>query len=310
MAPESSSPSRYRGRFAPSPTGRLHLGSLLAAVGSWLRARQRGGDWLVRIEDLDPPREVAGASAAILAGLVAFGLEPDATVRHQSGRGDAYAAALAHLVAAGLAFPCRCSRVQVEARGGHHGRCTQADADADADADEASTAWRLRVDDGEVAFTDAIQGEYRQDVGRAVGDVVLRRRDGLWAYQLAVVVDDADQGITEVVRGADLLESTPRQILLQRALGLATPAYAHLPVLLDPAGHKLSKQARSMPVDPGDPLPALRLVLRLLGVPANALPAAGPPERLLAAAVPAFDLARVPAAPSLRSAAWQSMANG
>jgi glutamyl-Q tRNA(Asp) synthetase len=306
MAEESSSSTRYRGRFAPSPTGRLHLGSLLAAVGSWLRARQRGGDWLLRIEDLDPPREVAGASAAILADLVAFGLEPDAAVRYQSGRGDAYAAALARLVAAGRAFPCRCSRVQVEARGGHHGRCT----DAIADADEPSTAWRLRVDDGEVAFIDAIQAEYRQDVGRAFGDVVLRRRDGLWAYQLAVVVDDADQGITEVVRGADLLDSTPRQILLQRALGLATPAYAHLPVLLDPAGHKLSKQARSMPVDPADPLPALRLVLRLLGVPADALPAAGPPVRLLAAAVPAFDLGRVPAAPSLRSAAWQSMANG
>jgi glutamyl-Q tRNA(Asp) synthetase len=306
MPPESSSTPRYRGRFAPSPTGALHLGSLLAAVGSWLRARQCGGDWLVRIEDLDPPREVPGASAAILAGLAAFGLEADATVRYQSGRGDAYAAALATLVAAGLAFPCRCSRVQVQARGGHHGRCT----DAAADADDGWTAWRLRVDDGEVAFTDAVQGAYRQDVGREVGDVVLRRRDGLWAYQLAVVVDDADQGITEVVRGADLLDSTPRQILLQRVLGLATPAYAHLPVLLDAAGNKLSKQARSAPVDPDDPLPALRRVLRLLGLPAEVLPATGTPSRLLAAALPHFDLARLPATSSLRSATWQSGANG
>jgi glutamyl-Q tRNA(Asp) synthetase len=306
MAPESSSTTRYRGRFAPSPTGVLHLGSLLAAVGSWLRARQCGGDWLVRIEDLDPPREVAGASAAILAGLAGFGLEPDAPVRYQSGRGEAYAAALATLVGAGLAFPCRCSRLQVEARGGHHGVCT----DADLDADGRSIAWRLGVDAGEVAFTDAIQGDYRQDVGREVGDVVLYRRDGLWAYQLAVVVDDADQGITEVVRGADLLDSTPRQIVLQRALGLPTPAYAHLPVLLDPAGHKLSKQARSLPVDPADPLPALRLVLRVLGVPAGILPATGTPARLLAAALTGSDLGRVPPTPSLCSAAWQSMANG
>jgi glutamyl-Q tRNA(Asp) synthetase len=307
MTPESSSPSTYRGRFAPSPTGALHLGSLLAAVGSWLRARQCGGQWLVRMEDLDPPREVAGASAAILAGLAGFGLVPDGPVRYQSGRGAAYAEALARLVDAGLAFPCRCSRAQVEARGGHHGRCA---GTADATGAGAATAWRLRVAAGEVAFTDAIQGRYRQDVGKVVGDVVLRRRDGLWAYQLAVVVDDADQGVTEVVRGADLLDSTPRQIVLQRALGLATPAYAHLPVLLDDAGHKLSKQARSLPVDPADPLPALRLVLRLLGVPAGALPAAGGPAQLLAAALPRFELARVPAVPSLRSAAWQPMANG
>lgn len=304
MTPESSSPRRYRGRFAPSPTGVLHLGSLLAAVGSWLRARQHGGAWLLRIEDIDPPREVAGASAAILDGLARFGLEPDEPVLYQSGRSAAYAAALAALVADDRAFPCRCSRAEVEARGGHHGRC------GGADDGRGPPAWRLQVDTGTVAFTDAVQGPYAQDVGREVGDFVLRRRDALWAYQLAVVVDDADQGITEVVRGADLLDSTPRQIVLQRALGLPTPAYVHLPVLLDPAGHKLSKQARSTPVDPADPLPALRLVLRLLGLPATGLPTAGPAAALLAAALPQFDPARLPATPSLRSAAWQAEANG
>lgn len=280
-----------RGRFAPSPTGPLHFGSLLAAFGSWLRARHAGGAWLVRIEDIDPPREVAGASEDQLRTLAAFGLVSDEPVVRQSGRSALYQAALDRLLAQGDAFACHCSRSTLAARGGVHRACEPG-------ARRWDPAVRLRVPDGSIVqFEDAIQGTVVQDVAREVGDVVLRRADGLWAYQLAVVVDDAAQAITEVVRGADLLESTPRQILVQRALGLPTPRYAHLPLVVDAEGRKLSKSLSSLPVDGRDPLPALRAAWAALGQRAQALDGAGSVDALLAAAARAFDPARIPMGP-------------
>ncbi|MFT3668062.1 MAG: tRNA glutamyl-Q(34) synthetase GluQRS [Pseudoxanthomonas sp.] len=252
---------RYRGRFAPSPTGRLHFGSLVAALGSWLLARHHDGEWLVRVEDLDPPREVPGAAEAQLATLAAFGMTSDLPVVWQSRRHDLYAEALGQLLADGAAFECRCSRTDLTAVGGIHRACVARDPARPA-------AFRLRVaDDSRVAFVDGLQGPVEQAVDREVGDVVLRRADGFWAYQLAVVVDDADQGITDVVRGADLLDSTPRQILLQRALGLTTPHYLHLPLIVDAEGQKLSKSMAALPVDDDAPVPALRAAWRVLGQP-------------------------------------------
>ena len=217
----------------------------------------------------------------------------------QSARGDAYAVALRTLLAAGDAFACHCSRSEIEAVGGVHRRCVG----------HAHTgrepAIRLRVPDGVVVFHDRIQGLIVQDLGREVGDFVLRRSDGYWAYQLAVVVDDADQGITDVVRGADLLDSTPRQILLQRALGLPQPRYAHLPLLLDSRGRKLSKTDAAHPVDPNNPLPALRTAWSELGQPADALATSHDLPGLLAAAQAAFDPHRIPATASTKVAAMQ-----
>ena len=281
----------YRGRFAPSPTGPLHFGSLVAALGSWLLARHAGGEWLVRVEDLDPPREVAGAATGQLRALAGFGLESDGSVLWQSTRGDAYQAALDQLLAAGLAFACHCSRAALAADGGIHRRCVPG-------ARRADPAIRMRVGDGtRVAFEDAIQGRFEQDVAAEVGDFVLRRADGPWAYQLAVVVDDADQGITDVVRGADLLDSTPRQRLLQRALGLPTPRHAHLPLVLDGEGRKLSKSLAALPVDAADPLPALRAAWSVLGQTAAAVADAGAIDAWLRAARAAFDPAAIPVGP-------------
>ncbi|MFC3552168.1 tRNA glutamyl-Q(34) synthetase GluQRS [Lysobacter cavernae] len=287
--PPTTPPAPYRGRFAPSPTGDLHFGSLLAAFGSWLLARQAGGTWLVRVEDLDPPREVAGAVQRQLDALAAFGLHSDEAIVRQSERGTLYQAALDRLLAQGLAFHCHCSRTGLAAAGGIHRRCVAQGARTD-------PAVRLRVaDHGVVAFDDAVQGVYAQDVARAVGDFVLRRADGYWAYQLAVVVDDAAQGITDVVRGADLLDSTPRQILLQRALGLPTPRYAHLPLVLGADGRKLSKSEAALPIDRDDPLPALRAAWLRLGQDPAALAGAGSVAALLARAQSDFVVAAIPA---------------
>jgi len=248
-----------RGRFAPSPTGRLHFGSLVAALGSWLFARHADGRWIVRMEDLDREREVQGAAERILATLDAFGLVSDEDIVYQSRRSDRYAAALARLERDGHAYRCWCSRTDLEPRGGiHPSECV-------AQPRERAPAWRLRVRDHVLAFDDAIQGPQQQDLAREVGDFVIWRADGACAYQLAVVVDDAAQEIDQVVRGADLLDSTPRQILLQRLLGLPQPAYAHLPLALGTDGRKLSKHAASLPVDARDPLPALRAALHFLG---------------------------------------------
>ena len=278
----------HRGRFAPSPTGPLHAGSMLAALGSWLLARQAGGEWLLRIEDIDPPREVAGAASDQLRTLAAFGLHHDGEIARQSRRGHLYRDALDRLLMRGQAFECHCSRSELAASGGIHRQCV-------ATAPRADPAIRLRVADGcEIAFEDAVHGRIVQRVGRDVGDFVLLRADGLWAYQLAVVVDDAEQGITDVVRGADLLDSTPRQILLQRALGLPTPRHAHLPLLLGDDGRKLSKSDAALPVDTADPLATLRALWHCLSqapLPADAMRSTA---AFLDAAATAFRLERVP----------------
>jgi glutamyl-Q tRNA(Asp) synthetase len=291
---------RYRGRFAPSPTGPLHAGSLVAALASWLDARAHGGAWLVRIEDVDGPRCVAGADEEILRQLSACGLTPDETPWRQSTRGEAYTAALAELVLAGQAYACACTRKEIDAfwaargvppapeaeraypgtcRGGLQGR--------------APRAVRFRVR-GSVRWQDRRLGPQCQDVAVAVGDFVLKRADGPWAYQLAVVVDDAAQGITHVVRGEDLADNTPRQILLQRALhgaaalglrGPIRPAYLHTPLVLAEDGHKLSKQNGAQAIDGARPLFALQAAGRVLGLPELGSPGV---SDWLAAAVPAW----------------------
>jgi glutamyl-Q tRNA(Asp) synthetase len=261
---------RYRGRFAPSPTGPLHAGSLVAALGSWLDARAHDGTWLLRIEDIDPPREAPGATGDILATLAACGLEPDEAVLRQSERASAYAEALQRLLEAGLAYGCACSRSDAEqaARaaglpaGMYAGTCR-----AGTGARPARSV-RLRVPDPPddmIDFVDRAAGHCAQPLAREVGDFVLRRADGLWAYQLAVVVDDAAQGITDVVRGADLLDNTPRQIWLQRCLGLPTPRYLHLPLVTNAQGEKLSKQTGAPAIDRDDVLGELERAWRHLG---------------------------------------------
>ena len=262
----------YRGRFAPSPTGPLHAGSLVAALASWLDARAHGGAWLVRIEDVDKPRCVAGADEEILRQLAACGLLPDEPPQWQSQREPLYQEALDRLVAAGGAYPCACSRKDIElawraqgrerSRGGelvYPGTCRTGLQGREA------RAWRLRVPEGVVAWTDRRVGVHLQDVAAEVGDFVLKRADGLFAYQLAVVVDDGAQGITHVVRGEDLVDNTPRQLLLQRALGLPQPSYLHAPLVLGPNGEKLSKQNGAMALDLRDPRAALASAAATLG---------------------------------------------
>lgn len=292
VQPADSRAPPYRGRFAPSPTGDLHLGSLAAALGSWLLARRRQGTWLVRIEDLDPPREQAGAAARQLETLAAFGMESDEAVLWQSRRAERYRQVLKILIDQGDVFACHCSRRQLQSSGGIHRRCL-------ADRGRGTPAYRLRVPAADIRFRDAIQGDFGQNLLEEVGDVVLKRADGYWAYQLAVVVDDADQGITDVVRGADLLDSTPRQIYLQRRLGFVTPNYAHLPLVLGPDGQKLSKSLRSCPVDPADPLPALRLAWHCLGQNPAGLPERGSVPTLMQTAQREFDPAAIPRHPTL-----------
>jgi len=288
VVPAAPPSSGYRGRFAPSPTGDLHPGSVLAALGSWLLARAAGGEWWVRIEDIDPPREVPGAADRQLSMLAALGLQPDTPVVRQSERGALYRAALDRLLATGQAFACHCSRTDLAATGGIHRECV-------ATARRPQPAIRLRVAPGtRVRFDDAIRGPQSQDIATAVGDFVLLRADGCWAYQLAVVVDDAAQGVTDVVRGADLLESTARQILLQRALGLPTPRYAHLPLLLDGEGRKLSKSGAARPVDPDAPLSALQLAWRALGQDPDATLGANTVSSWLQLAQAAFRPAAIP----------------
>ncbi len=298
---QASSTPVYRGRFAPSPTGPLHLGSLTAALGSWLFARRAGGVWLVRIEDIDPPREVPGAVESQLRALTAFGLIPDEPPLRQSRRREVYRDALERLIRDELVFPCACSRQDLADAHGIHRRCLRP-------AEETGAAWRLRVPENtEVEFVDRTQGRFRQRLDREVGDFVLIRRDGLFAYQLAVVVDDHAQGIVEVVRGADLLDSTPRQIFLQRMLGLASPAYAHLPVVRDAEGHKLGKSLAALPIDPTNPMPALREAWRRLGQNPAAMLGSSRPEAALLRALPAFEPERIPVettfAPGIRPVA-------
>lgn len=281
----------YRGRFAPSPTGPLHAGSLVAALASWLDARAHGGVWLLRIEDVDTPRCVPGAERVILQQLAACGLMADEPPWRQSERGEAYADALQQLVAAGRAYPCACTRRDIDealaARGVAHERFAERvypGTCRDGLHGRPARAWRLRAE-GRVRWVDRRLGEAVQDVGAEVGDFVLKRADGLWAYQLAVVVDDAAQGITDVVRGEDLADNTPRQILLQHALGLPRPRYLHTPLVLGDDGHKLSKQNGAQALDLADPLAALRAAGAVLGLPPLA---ADDVHDWLAAAVPAW----------------------
>ncbi|CAM3311765.1 tRNA glutamyl-Q(34) synthetase GluQRS [Polaromonas hydrogenivorans] len=320
----------YRGRFAPSPTGPLHAGSLVAALASWLDARAHQGQWLVRIEDVDTPRCLPGAGQTILEQLAACGLFPDEPPVYQSQRGALYQQALDRLVAAGWAYPCGCTRQDIAralAASGQarqrHGELVYPGTCRQGLNGRPARAWRLRVDkneqksafaqevqalvaidliansstdlmEAEVAWQDRLLGRQHQNVSRDVGDFVLRRADGLWAYQLSVVVDDAAQGITHVVRGADLADNTARQILLQRALGLPTPQYLHTPLVLGANGEKLSKQNGAQALHTSRPLAALNQAAAVLGLP----PQTGDTADALAAWVNAWkDTACRPHAP-------------
>lgn len=252
-----SSKTDYRGRFAPSPTGPLHFGSLVAALASYLDARHHRGTWLVRIEDLDTPRCIPGASDDILRALDAFQLHSDEPILYQSQRTDAYQTAFKRL--ADYLYPCACTRREIAdsamIRGDeliYPGTCK-----GGLPASREPRSWRVRVDQHLIEFTDRIQGEFKQDMGEEAGDFVLKRADGLFAYQLAVVVDDEAQGINSIVRGADLINSTPRQIYLQHLLGYPTPAYMHIPVAVNDRGEKLSKQTRAAPVQTDHPAATL-----------------------------------------------------
>ena len=287
----------YRGRFAPSPTGPLHLGSLTTALGSWLLARHALGEWWVRVEDLDPPREIQGAAEQQLATLQAFGLRADMPVQSQSQRGALYQAAVDRLLAEDKAYFCHCSRSDLASLDGIHHHCIGKTA-------RAQKAVRLRVPEGvRISFVDGLQGHITQDLWREVGDFVLKRADGLWAYQLAVVVDDAAQGMTEIVRGADLLDSTPRQILLQQALDLPTPHYLHLPMLVDCLGAKLSKSSAALGVDGEFPVPALQVAWRLLGQSALPVEAGTDAAVFLSTALACFSPGQIPRARSIAIAA-------
>lgn len=253
-----------RGRFAPSPTGPLHLGSLCAALASYLMAKSRQGQWLIRIENIDPPREIAGMAAKQVKTLADFGLVPDEPALYQSERTALYEAALTKLLKEDKAFFCSCSRTQLAAQGGIHRRCAAA-------INPARTAIRLRVDDRTLAFNDGVYGRQSQRLDLSCGDFVLKRADGYFAYQLAVVVDDAAQGVTQVVRGADLLASTPRQIFLQQQLGLPTPAYCHIGLVSDSNGHKLSKSQWAADLDASERFAAFSTAYTHLGQDARVL---------------------------------------
>ncbi len=301
----------YRGRFAPSPTGPLHFGSLVSALASWLDARANGGAWLVRMEDIDGPRTVPGAAEDILATLAAFGFHADEPPQWQSRRTGLYRAALDRLIASGHVYPCGCTRKEIaDSQLRAHQRNTTLiypGTCRDGLHGKPARAWRLRVPDDAPAsahgnpalirFHDRWQGPQQQNLATEVGDFVLLRADGQWAYQLAVVVDDAEQHITHVVRGADLLDSTARQIWLQQCLGVTTPAYLHVPVVMNAEGEKLSKQTGAQALDASRPLEALMDAARHLGL-ALRHPAPSTLEAFQAEAIDAWKrrLAQLPAA--------------
>ena len=289
-------PTDYIGRFAPSPTGLLHIGSLLTALASYADARANRGKWLVRMEDLDPPREMPGAAAHILNTLEAFGFEWDGEVVWQSRRHSLYRDALGRLKEKGLLYPCYCSRKDWQAAAAqgadgfvYNGRCRRPE---DRPHTDKPPAWRIRVNDETIGFDDGIVGHYAQNLARDIGDFVLLRADGFWAYQLAVVADDADQGITHIVRGQDLLVSTPRQIYLQRCLGFATPHYAHLPLLVNKHGQKWSKQTLAPALDENHKEQLLRQVLQYLNLPPA--PEVSRPQALLSWAIEHWQPHKIP----------------
>ena len=248
------------GRFAPSPSGDLHFGSLIAAVGSFLEAKTRNGRWLLRVEDIDPPREVAGSASRIINDLRRLGMVPDGPVLYQSSRLDVYQSAVDQLLAQGRAYPCVCSRKDMPASGIYPGTCRNGITD-----NKKPASIRFYLDDSACQFKDRLQGRISESPDRMGGDFILKRSDGLFAYQLAVVIDDDFQGVTHIVRGADLLGSTSRQICLQKALGLKTPVYTHLPVALATDGKKLSKRDQADPVKLENPAHAVEQALHFLG---------------------------------------------
>lgn len=260
----SAEPASYVGRFAPSPTGPLHFGSLLAAIASYLQARTNDGRWLIRVEDIDPPREPPGSDKLILDALEVFGFEWDGPVSYQSEFTPRHEEVLQSLLSDAKAYPCSCSRRMLSnTRRGplgvvYPGTCRNGSTGSE-------FAYRLRTDDDPITFTDRLQGPLTQRLESESGDFVIKRRDGLIAYHLAVVVDDADQSISEVVRGIDLLATTPRHIFLQRQLGFATPAYMHIPVAVNNTGQKLSKLTGAAPVDTSRASETLALGLAALG---------------------------------------------
>jgi len=276
------------GRFAPSPTGDLHFGSLIAAVASFLQARSSGSRWLVRIEDVDRPREVPGSAASILAELQRFGMQSDLPVLYQSQRSEAYESAVTSLLNRNQAYWCGCSRSELPASGIYPGTCSDG-----LPAGKSPRSVRLRVHREPIDFADQAQGFIQESLAETVGDFIIRRADGLTAYQLAVVVDDAFQGVTEIVRGADLLGSTARQIHLQHCLGLLTPAYAHHPVVRGSDGKKLSKRIGSDPITGHPPEWALEKALRFLGQPC---PAGMGLQQLWDWALKNWQLSRIPRA--------------
>ncbi|TFH85726.1 tRNA glutamyl-Q(34) synthetase GluQRS [Billgrantia azerbaijanica] len=282
---------RYRGRFAPTPSGPLHFGSLVAALASFLDARLAGGEWRLRIEDIDPPRCPPGAADTIQRQLEAFGLHWDGPVLWQHDRDDAYAAALSRLAAQGLAYPCSCSRKQWRDHAVYPGWCRDG-----LSAPDAPAAWRLRSDRGlrPVTWEDRLFGHQHFDPA-LLGDVVLQRKDGLWAYQLAVVVDDADQGISDVVRGFDLLDNTPWQRALQHALDLPAPRYLHLPLVMGEGDQKLSKQnhAPPLPAEEQAARPLLHAALVALDQAPPADLAAAPVAEQLAWGIAHWSVARI-----------------
>ena len=289
------SPSVYRGRFAPSPTGPLHFGSLVAAVASYADARSHGGEWLVRIEDVDQNRRRPDAERSILATLEAFGMQADQPPVRQSERSALYRQALDRLIAHGLAYRCNCSRkvIAAMARVGREGPVYPGTCRGNPPPGEQVAAWRVAVDDGTLGFHDRVVGDIEQHLAQEIGDFVIHRIDGFAAYQLAVVVDDQAQSVTDVVRGADLLWSTPRQIWLQRQLGYSTPRYAHVPLVYGSDGHKLSKRDHAHPLDEQHPATALHAAWAHLGQEP-------PPRRMRTPgdfwewAVRHWDIARIP----------------
>lgn len=285
----------YTGRFAPSPTGPLHFGSLVAALASFLRARQQNGRWLLRIEDIDPPREPAGAGDQIIRTLAAHGLEWDGPVSYQSRHGARYEKAIAEMTRAGTTYPCTCSRKQIRDAGAiervpglgpvYPGNCRLRPAEPGREA-----ALRVRVGQQVIEFRDRLQGTVRQALAIESGDFVIRRRDGLYAYSLAVAVDDAIQQVTEVVRGIDLLTQTPRQIYIMQLLDYPIPAYAHVPIATTPQGQKLSKQNRARPLDNHQAGLNLARALQFLGLPVEPGLAESPCNRILDWGLASFQL--------------------
>jgi len=304
MSADELSPAPYRGRFAPSPTGPLHFGSLVAAVGSYLDARAHLGEWQLRIEDIDPPREVAGATDDILRTLDSFGLEWDGQVMYQSRRSEYYNTALDRLRQSGYLYGCACTRREIAdsmpgrgTAGVYPGTCRNGILPG-----RTARSLRVRVDPGKIGLKDRLQGDVSQSLSEAVGDFIVRRADNLIAYQLAVVVDDAEQEMTHIVRGVDLLESTPRQIYLQQLLEVPMPVYLHLPVAVNSRGEKLSKQTHASRISDHHMTTVLIDVLRFLRQDLPDSPGDARADELLAWAVSHWTVDNIPARRSLAAA--------